>query len=373
MLYLDLPTVADLKALAAERNPVSVSAYLATTPEPQKINPARTRLLQMLKEAEAQLEATGTAKRSIWPVSEQVNDLIDDDDFWNTQAHALAIFVTPERLVTYRFGASISDTVQVSDRFHIKPLLRTATVPQAGLVLALEEDRVRLFELIAGERAAEVKLPDMPKDAHSAARTASINSRSPSGRIQGSEGQKVRLRQFSRKVDAALRPYLAGRDEPLILAAAEPLLSIYRSVNSYPHLVETGIVESPAGMSPAAIKDRGQPLIRALHEARVSAACEVFAASESMGRATTDIARAARAATSGAVQTLLIDMDQVIPGTLDDASGAVSFAEGESATTYDLVNEIAARVLFTGGAVLAVRKDDLPRPGALAAILRYAI
>jgi Bacterial archaeo-eukaryotic release factor family 8 len=29
----------------------------------------------------------------------------------------------------------------------------------------------------------------------------SINDRSPSGRIQGSDGQKVRLRQYARKVD----------------------------------------------------------------------------------------------------------------------------------------------------------------------------
>jgi len=44
------------------------------------------------------------------------------------------------------------------------------------------------------------------------------------------------LRQFARSVDHALRPLLAGAGIPLVLAAAEPLASIYRSVNTYAHL-----------------------------------------------------------------------------------------------------------------------------------------
>lgn len=373
MLYLDLPTLTEMKALSQARDQVCVSIYLTTTPESQNIGASRTRLGQMLKEAETQLQDAGVEKRDIWPISEQVHDLMDDDDFWQTQAHALAIFVTPSRLITHRFAAQITETVQVADRFHIKPLLRSVTVPQSGYVLALEEDRVRLFDVTAGERATEIKVPHMPKDAHSAAGTATVNSRSASGRIQGDEGQKLRLRQYARKVDAALRPYLSGRSEPLILAASEPLLSIFRSVNSYPHLVDTAIEASPAKMSEADIQDHAQPVIRALHEIRVASALETLAARENEGRATTDIAQAARAATFGAVDTLLVDMDEVIAGMVDEVTGEVAFADGESAKSYGVVDEIAGRVLASGGTVLAVRKADLPEHASLAAILRFAI
>jgi hypothetical protein len=44
----------------------------------------------------------------------------------------------------------------------------------------------------------------------------------------------VLLRQYSRRIDAALRPVLAARNTPLILAATEPLASIYRLANTYP-------------------------------------------------------------------------------------------------------------------------------------------
>jgi hypothetical protein len=37
------------------------------------------------------------------------------------------------------------------------------------------------------------------------------------------------------------------------------------------------------------------------------------------------------------------------------------------------VDEIARRVLLSAGRVLAVRRDDVPGGGAVAAILRYAV
>jgi len=71
----------------------------------------------------------------------------------------------------------------------------------------------------------------------------------PSGRIQATEGQNGLLRQFARQVDKALRPVVTGSGLPLVLAAAEPLASTYRSVNSYPHLAAAPhITERPQSL-----------------------------------------------------------------------------------------------------------------------------
>jgi hypothetical protein len=78
----------------------------------------------------------------------------------------------------------------------------------------------------------------------------------------------------------------------------------------------------------------------------------------------------ARAATIGAVDSILVDIDEMIPGRIDD-SGGVSFAEQTTAAGYGLVDEIATRVIAAGGRVIGVRKADIPRGAPLAAILRY--
>lgn len=98
----------------------------------------------------------------------------------------------------------------------------------------------------------------------------------------------------------------------------------------------------------------------------------LFEARVNQGRATTDIAQAARAATMGAVESMLVDIDEVVLGRIDD-NGAIVFAEHANASNYDLVDEIATRVIATGGRVIGVRKADIPRAVALAVILRYPV
>ncbi len=372
MLYVDIPTTTELQKLVAARGEAFVSFYLPTTPETQHIGQARTELGNLLKQAEDQLEAVGTPKRTIWPVAEQVNDLIDDDDFWTYQANSLALFVTPDSLRAFRLPNHLTTTVQVADRFHIKPLLRAISVQQHAFVLALAENEIRLIEVFADLPAQEIRVPGMPKDAASAVGTANVNSRNYTNRKGGSEGQNVLLRSFARKVDAALRPVLSGRSEPLILAAAEPLWSIFRSVCSHDGLAAEGIRTSPVRVSASELATQARPILDGLHKAALEDVHGLFSARENEGRATTQVARAARAATYGAVDTLLVDIDEVMPGTVDE-NGEVAFEDQESAMSYGIVDEIAGRVLASGGRVLAVRRDDIPQKDSLAAILRYAV
>ena len=240
-------------------------------------------------------------------------------------------------------------------------------------MLALAENAVRIIQVSADLPPLIVKVEGMPKDAGSAVGRASVNDRSPSGRIQGSEGQKVLLRQFARKIDHALRGLLTGSDIPLVLAASEPLASIYRSVNTYAHLATAGIDGSPVHSTDAQLADRARGLLDGLNRDVIAQWKKAFATRENQGRATTDIAHAARAATYGAVEMMLVDIDEVIPGMVDDTDGTVTFAKSANARDYGVVDEIASRVIRSGGRILGVRKADIPGGKSLAAILRYAM
>jgi len=88
------------------------------------------------------------------------------------------------------------------------------------------------------------------------------------------------------------------------------------------------------------------------------------------GRASTDTAQAARAATVGAVDSMLMDIDETLLGRIAE-DGAVVFAEHPTTTNYDVADEIATRAITTGGRVFGVRKAEIPQAAALAAILRY--
>jgi len=374
MLHVDIPTLPEIRTLVVQRNHASVSIYLETTPQTQHIGEAGIALSNLIKEADSQLEQAGIDKRERWAIVEQLEEVSEDEDFWKYQANSLAIFATPDFHRSYRLPNKLHNMVQVADRFHLKPLIRAVSVEQHAFVLALAENEVRVIEVFSDMPPAQIKVTNMPRDAASAVGTATVNTRShSSGRQHGSEGQKVYLRKFCRMVDAALRPLLSGRHEPLILAATEPLKSIYRSVNTYPELATQVIETSPVRVPEHELAAAARPILDQRHQSTIEEFKALYRERENEGRATADIAMAARAATFGAVDTLVVDIDEIVIGTIDEQTGEVTLADQPGANTYGIVDEIAGRTLAMGGRVIGERKADIPGGGSLAAVLRYAL
>lgn len=373
MLYVDVPTTADIQTLATARAPSSVSIYLPTTPVSGEVSGDRTVLRNLARDASNQLAAAGHAKAEIEAIEAHLGSLVDDDAFWRFQAHSLAVFATPAGVRTFRVPNTLTPLVAVADRFHIKPLLRAVTFPNIGYVLALAEGSVRLLEISPDLPVALVNVPGLPKDAASALGVSSMGVNTQSRRSDSASGQRASLATFCRIVDRAIRAQIAGQQVPLFLAADSALGAIYRSVNSYTGLAPFGIDRSPADMADADIAQHARGLLDRLYADEIAAANALYADRTNSGRATTDIAQAARAATMGAIATLLVNIDGQVPGTIDEDSGAVEFADSETAGNYGVVDEIARRALLSGARVLAVRADDLPGATPLAAILRWPV
>jgi hypothetical protein len=372
ILHTDVPTRAQLNRLLEAREPWSVSIYLPTTPS-SRGDAERIELKNLAGEATGQLQQAGAPKADVAAIDEALADLVDDDEFWRYQARSLAVFATPTATSTFRLANNLTSAVEVSDRFHVKPLLRTVTFPHSAFVLALAQNSVRLLEIAPDLEPTEVDIDSLPADVASSAGKASIRDRAPSGRLQGSEGQKTRMRQYARRIDEALRPLLNGLDLPLILAAAEPIASIYRSVNSYPHLLDSGLTGNPEAESDGALAESARRLLDDVYADQLRGIADTYARRVSQHRASADVADVARAATYGLVDTVLVDIDESVPGYVDDESGAVTFDQADDAANYGVLDEIARRVWLTGGKVLAVRREDIPGKGSLAAILRYGL
>lgn len=371
MLYVDIPTRAEFAGLAETRADACVSIYLKTTPITQETAASRIELRNLTDEAQRQLEEAGFDKKRLASLLEHLHDLLDDERFWRYQANSLAVFATPDSMRTYRLANILTSMVQVADRFHLKPLFRAITFPHSAFVLALSENAVRLVEMEADLPPQTVMVPNLPQEAASSVGKSTLNDRTFSGRIHGLEGQNVRFQQYARQVDAALRPILAGRETPLVLAAAGRLASVFKQVNSYPFLLPDVISHSPDRLTDAELAERARPILDAAYAGELAEVRALFQRRAGERRTTTDISDAARAATFGAIDTLLVDIDAVVPGFADDKTGAITFVDEDDAKAYGIVDTIVARAFASGARVLGVRREDIPGGGELAAILRY--
>jgi hypothetical protein len=378
VLHTDIPTRDDVDTLAAVRQHPCVSVYLSTTPLPQDAEKSRIELKNQLTDAVGQLRDAGTEKAVIERLQEIVEDLIEDSDFWRLLSYSLAIFATPDSVRTFRLPNRLTADLEVSDRFYLKPLLRAVTFPQAAFVLALAQNSVRLLEITAEGPVYRVNVPGLPTDVASAVGLPSISGRTQDkhnmgGRIQGAEGQKVRMRQYARAIDRAVRPVLTGLDLPLILAAAEPLTGIYRSVNNYPNLTDAVLAGNPEETLDEELAAGARGILDDLYAQELTVLKDRMARRAAHGRAVTDLSDVARSVTYGAVETLFVDIDQSVPGLVDEETGAVTLSDTDDAVTYGVVDEILRRALLSGAEIFAVRADDIPGGGVVAAGVRFTV
>ncbi len=121
----------------------------------------------------------------------------------------------------------------------------------------------------------------------------------------------------------------------------------------------------------AEIAAAARPILDAIYAREIEEVKALFEQRANDRRATTDVSDAARLATFGGIETLLVNFDEIVHGTVED-TGAVIFGE-EGPDTYGIVDEIMARALTSGARIIAARKNDIPGGGSLAATLRYQL
>ena len=391
MLHIDIPTLPEFKALAAVKGETCVSLYVPTEPARERERQNRIAFKDLAAQALQQLKDAGVDKRRIELLERQFRHLIgadkdhtDDDkirklqnkppdpidEFWKFQGNGLAVLATPNTTRIFRMPSRPKPLAETADRFHLTPLIRAMTSPQDIYVLALTEKEVRLVRAFVSLPPMRITTPDLPNDAEEVARRASIRERNQKGRLQGSEAAKFLLHKFARRVDQALHGVLAGQSAPLVLAADEPLASIFRSINTYPGLIDETIPGNPRSKTDAQLEDAALPMLDRVYREKLRSAIARFDELKPR-RATTDVSFAAHAVTAGAIDELLVDLDAVIPGLVSEVDGSVTYAASDDAEVYSVVDEIARRALNTGARVLGARRDELPGRAPLLAILRY--
>lgn len=356
-MHTDIPTRRQIERLLNRRSPVSVSIYLPTHRNTQEAQKDRIELKNLEGTAADELRDGGADKHDIAAVTEGITHLVEDDEFWVRQANSLAVFATPEGVSTFRLPNHLTPTVVVADRFFVKPLFRAVTFPQAAHVLALAQGGVRLLEIGPDGDPQEVSVPDLPRDAWDS---------------RGNKVHMARERNYARQTEHAIRAFLGNSELPLVLAASQPMAALYQSVNTYPHLAEDRTHGSPETATDAELAASARTILDEIYAEQLAETRALLDLRSSQGRAATDVADVARLATIGAVDTVLVDIDEHLPGQIDEESGAVTFGDAAALADYGVVDEIARRVYLAGGTVLAVRREDIPGDGPVAAILRYA-
>jgi hypothetical protein len=305
-----------------------------------------------------------------------------DRPFWDHQLDALAAFATPDSFHLVQLQRPVPPLVVVADSFHVKPLLRIMQSADRYQVLCLSQARVALYE---GNRDAldEVELERVPRSLTEALgeeltephlTVASYNGAGGPAMHHGhgsrADEDEIDVLRYLRAVDRAVWEHHSGVSGlPLILAALPQYQPIFRHVSHNLNLVR--IDANPDALSADRLREEAWRVFEPRHLAHVTGLVDRYRAAAVRQAGSDDVLEVSKAATCGRVQALLVDADFHLGGKVDRATRRVEYGKLSDPECDDVLDDVAERVLRTGGRVYALPGAQMPSRSGLAAVFRY--
>jgi hypothetical protein len=352
------------------------------------------RLKNMLHDAESQLIESGMRGSDVRALLADVSPFVNDTTFWRQGGDGLALYIAPGFQRFFRVPLTLEEKLHIGSKFCVQPLLPLLYSDGVFYVLSLSMKKVRFYRGTRQE-IREIELPGVADNMADAvlnedvqshlqhrswgARRSgvsrakqSLGSLSGSGAVfhgQGSDedARKAELGEFCKQIAAAVSRQLNGERSPLILACVEYEAPIYRSHNHYAELLEEFIAGNPEQLTAAELHERAwklaEPYFRKTQEHELAKFNRL-----SVDRISTDMKLIAEAAEVGRVEALFI------PQRNGNGQPKRKLASVDTSATHEIVEEMVAQVLRTGGDVFTVTPEMMPQDaGAVAAVFRYSL
>ena len=388
---MDILTRAELEQLMHTDQPWCVSIYLPTHHTGADTQQDPIRLKNLLKEAENSLTARGVSTRDVQKMLEPANKLLQESHFWQHQSDGLAIFLSSDRLRSYRLPLNFEELVAVEYHFYIKPLLPLFTGDGQFFILALSQNKVRLLN---GTRdsVSEVEIGQVissldetiASDGHQehlqlhssgsgGGKTGAISTTFHGQGGGSDESAKKDLLQYFHIVEDGLKEFLQESQVPLVLAGVEYLLPIYKEANTYPNLIDTVIKGNPDLVSAEELHKRAwdilEPLFRASQEEAVAFYEQL--AGQANARVADTLEVIVPAAMGGLVETLFVAAGMQQSGVFFPATNKIEIHDQPEFGDEHLLDLAAVQTYLKGGIVYVVEPQKVPGGAYAAAVLRY--
>lgn len=334
-----------------------------TAPENQQDS---LRLKNLVKEATNRL-VSEFGKREVEALLKRLDNLTGAIDF-RFMLDGLALFVNQDFARAFRLPFQIKEKVVIGETFFTRDLVYALNQSTRYWVLVLSEKPTRLYEGFNHD-LTEIEGGGFPMVHEGPGGEEPL----PGGfGVNKSAHRDERHRQFFRKVDEALKPFLAADPLPLIVVGVDRYLAFFDEVSAHTKAVIGTVTGSHDKTSAHELGELVQPLVDQHREEKRREALEQLERSVGERKFVSTIGEVWRLAQEGRGELLLVEEDFHFPGKLDE-NGVLVRAEDPSAphVMEDAVDDIIETVLNKQGRVVFVENGKLDEHRRIAMTLRF--
>lgn len=377
----------ELKELVQKQGGPCVSIFMPTHRAGAEVQQNPIRLKNLLRESEQQLVALGTRQPDARELLSSAQSLLSDGYFWRQQADGLAMFIAPDVFRTYSLPIHFDELSVVTDRFHLKPLLRVLAEDDRFFVLALSQKELRLFECsrfgvslvelegvpIGIDEALKYDDPQRQLQYHTGTQGRGGSKRAAMfhGQGVGVDDNKSNIWRYCLMIDDGLHKLLREEHAPLVLAGVDYLLPIYREASGYPHLVEPSITGNPDVLSAEELHAKAWEIVQPHFRQEQEEAMAKYSRLAGTGLASGDVREIVPAAYFGRVESVFLPVGKQVWGSFDPQNSEVDHHEEAKPGDQDLLDLVAIQTFINGGAVYVVEPEQITNNQLAAAVFRY--
>jgi hypothetical protein len=374
---------ADYLLLTAAHVPPCISIYLMSNPV-ETAQQRFVRLRSMLRAAESRLRNFSMSVDEAESLLASVARVIEAGQKPHPAAQGLAIFMSKDS-VSYRYlRETVAESVVVGNEFFVRPLLPLVPRDDRFFLLELSQKQVRLYEGSASgisERALEGVPENVREDFKGHGFEREYQLHTASSRSSGQKGavfhgpsldEKDRIAHFLRDVERGVATALKGQQAPLILAAVEYLVPIYKSVNTYAHLSDEAIIGSPHLLGPNELYTAAWRIVEKDILKHEQGAFAVYQEHANTPLTSSNLRQILSEAQRGLIRFLFVSPSAERWGSMTSPE-TVHLHSTQEPGDSDLLNLAATLTLHHGGQVFVGAPNQLPEGAEAAAVFRFAL
>ncbi len=355
--------------LVEQQGEKSISIIMPTYKEGRQVKQNAIRFKNLLSRVVRELEVQGESETQAETRVQLLFDLTLDDHFWQHQSAGVAIFMAHGQVTAVELHDAPAEHATVSEHFYLTPVALDAAGKKNYRVLALTWEEAKLYTATRSEVEPEknaqfpVALSDvvLPPDAEEQLQVRT-QSHSDGGTMFHGQGEGEQMiqsdrRRFLSEVGKRMNSLHEQPPLSLILVGTDEVLGEFKSVTKVK--ASQTVAASPDGLSSQELTNRILSVVNGKDSADAhQQLTERLGTALADHRASRDLVEIVEVATTGRIQTLLVNTRLATEGQQPEVD------------VCQLVNSAVIRTIQNGGEIVAVT-DDVLDTDLIAAIYRY--
>ncbi len=372
------------EALMNKRSNILVSIYIPTY-RAGNAEADHLRFKNALTEATNKLKEHGLEEKDARAFLRKGYDLLDQKDFWAHLSDGLAVFLSDDAIEYYLTPIDFNPMVYVAKNFYLRPLFPVISGEDRFFLLALSQNDVRFFEGdlfgITPVIIEDLVPADMEEALNAENERDNVQMHSGGGAYEtpiyhgqdmGGDHKLKQLKRYFKQVDDGLMEMLHDEKAPLIIAAVDHYIPIYREVSRYNNITEVHIGGNPEKDDPALLHEKAWEIMKNFIHTHKQTIINKFDELIGTGKATYNLMEALPAAKDGKVEALFVHKDRYAWGQYNEEERKAVVSSERKKDDVELLNKIALDTYMKGGTVYTVEQEEMPQPTAgVCAIFRY--